>query len=53
MRLLPGARSAGVGKVIRYDCDQIYDLIIWITATEERLPLKQAVEAMLGDLELS
>jgi hypothetical protein len=27
-----------------------YDLM-WTTATEELLPLKQAVEAILGDLE--
>jgi uncharacterized protein with HEPN domain len=50
--VIPWRQVVGVGNVIGHDYDEIDDLVMWSTATEELLPLKQAIEAMLGDLEV-
>jgi uncharacterized protein with HEPN domain len=49
---IPWRQVVGVGNVIRHDYDEIDDLVMWSTATEELLPLKQAVQAILDDLEV-
>ena len=49
---IPWRQVVGVGNVIRHDYDEIDDLVMWSTATEELLPLKHAVQTMLRDLEL-
>jgi uncharacterized protein with HEPN domain len=41
----------GIGNVIRHDYDEIDDRVMWDTATEKLLPLKEAVESMLREIE--
>jgi uncharacterized protein with HEPN domain len=48
---IPWRQVVGIGNVIRHDYDEIDDLVMWTTATEKLLPLREAVEAMLRDLE--
>jgi uncharacterized protein with HEPN domain len=50
---IPWRRIVGVGNVIRHDYDEIDDRVMWDTATEKLLPLKQAVETMLREIEAS
>lgn len=49
---VPWRQITGIGNVIRHDYDEIDDFVMWATATERLLPLKEAVEAMLRDLEV-
>lgn len=48
---LPWRRIVGIGNVIRHDYDEIDDRVMWDTATEKLLPLKEAVESMLREIE--
>jgi len=48
---IPWRQIVGIGNLIRHDDDEIDDLVMWTTATERLLP-KEAVEAMLRDLEV-
>ena len=49
---IPWRQVVGAGGVIRHDYAEIDDHVMWSTATKELLPLKQAIETMLGDLEV-
>jgi len=48
---IPWRRVVGIGNVIRHDYDEIDDRVMWDTATEKLLPLKEAVESMLREVE--
>jgi uncharacterized protein with HEPN domain len=48
---VPWRRIVGIGNVIRHDYDEIDDSVMWETATEKLLPLKEVVERILRDLE--
>jgi uncharacterized protein with HEPN domain len=48
---VPWRRIVGIGNVIRHDYDEIDDRVMWDTATEKLLPLKEAVESMLRKVE--
>ena len=48
---VPWRRIVGIGNIIRHDDDEIDDRIMWDTATEKLIPLKQVVEAMLRAFE--
>ena len=48
---VPWRRIVGIGNVIRHDYDEIDDRVMWDTATERLLPLKEAVESMLREVE--
>ena len=48
---MPWRRIVGIGNVIRHDYDEIDDRVMWETATAKVLPLKEAVERILRDLE--
>lgn len=48
---VPWRRIVGIGNVIRHDYDEIDDRVMWDTATENLLPLKEAVERMLREVE--
>jgi uncharacterized protein with HEPN domain len=48
---VPWRRIVGVGNVIRHDYDEIDDRVMWETATEKLLPLKEAVQRILRDHE--
>lgn len=50
---VPWRRIVGIGNVIRHDYDEIDDRVMWDTATEKLLPLKQAVERILREVEAS
>jgi uncharacterized protein with HEPN domain len=48
---VPWRRIVGIGNVIRHDYDEIDDRVMWDTATQKLLPLKEAVERILRDIE--
>jgi uncharacterized protein with HEPN domain len=48
---VPWRRIVGIGNVIRHDYDEIDDRVMWVTATEKLLPLKEAVERILRDID--
>lgn len=48
---VPWRRIVGIGNVIRRDYDEIDDRVMWDTATEKLLPLKEAVERILREIE--
>jgi uncharacterized protein with HEPN domain len=48
---VPWRRIVGIGNVIRHDYDEIDDRVMWDTATEKLLPLNEAVERILRDLD--
>lgn len=48
---VPWRRIVGIGNVIRHDYDEIDDRVMWATATEKLLPLKEAVERILREIE--
>jgi uncharacterized protein with HEPN domain len=48
---LPWRRIVGIGNVIRHDYDEIDDRVMWDTATEKLLPLKEGVARMLREIE--
>jgi len=48
---IPRRRIVGIGNVIRHDYDEIDDRVIWDTATEKLLPLKEVVESLLREVE--
>ncbi len=50
--VIPWRQIVGIGNVIRHDYDEIDDLVMWMTATERLLPLKDAVEAMRRELDI-
>jgi uncharacterized protein with HEPN domain len=47
---VPWRRIVGIGNVIRHDYDEIDDRVMWDTATEKLLPLKEAVASMLREV---
>jgi uncharacterized protein with HEPN domain len=48
---VPWRRIVGIGNVIGHDYDEIDDRVMWDTATERLLPLKEAVERILREIE--
>ncbi|MGH6885518.1 MAG: HepT-like ribonuclease domain-containing protein [Geminicoccales bacterium] len=48
---IPWRRIVGIGNVIRHDYDDIDDRVMWDTATGKLLPLKEAVESVLREVE--
>jgi uncharacterized protein with HEPN domain len=48
---IPWAKVAGIGNVLRHDYDVVNDATIWHAATVDLLPLKDAVQALLGELD--
>jgi uncharacterized protein with HEPN domain len=48
---VPWRRIVGIGNVIRHDYDEIDDRVMWDTATEKLVPLKEAVARMLREVE--
>jgi uncharacterized protein with HEPN domain len=48
---VPWRRIVGIGNVIRHDYDEIDDRVMWDTATDKLLPLKEAVASMLREVE--
>ena len=47
---VPWRRIVGIGNVIRHDYDEIDDRVMWDTATQKLLPLKDAVQRMLREV---
>jgi uncharacterized protein with HEPN domain len=47
---VPWRRIVGIGNVIRHDYDEIDDRVMWDTATQKLLPLKEAVQRMLREV---
>lgn len=45
------ASHRGRRQLIRHDYDEIDDRVMWATATEKLLPLKEAVERILREIE--
>lgn len=48
---IPWRLVVGIGNVIRHDYDEIDDLVMWETATQNLPPLRAAIEAMLRDIQ--
>jgi uncharacterized protein with HEPN domain len=49
--LIPWSKIAGIGNVLRHDYDAVNDATIWHAATVDLLPLKEALMALLRELE--
>jgi uncharacterized protein with HEPN domain len=50
---VPWRRIVGIGNVIRHDYDEIDDRVMWETATDKLVPLKEAVERILREIEVT
>jgi uncharacterized protein with HEPN domain/predicted nucleotidyltransferase len=48
---IPWAKIRGVGNILRHDYDDVYDDVIWAIAKQHVGPLRQAVEAMLAEVD--
>lgn len=48
---IPWPKIAGIGNVLRHDYDVVNDATIWHAATVDLLPLKEAVAALLREVE--
>lgn len=47
---IPWQKIAGIGNVLRHDYDVVDDATIWRAATVDLMPLKTAVQALLGEI---
>ena len=48
---IPWPQIASIGNVLRHDYDAVNDATIWHAATVDLLPLKEALTALLRELE--
>jgi uncharacterized protein with HEPN domain len=48
---IPWPKIAGIGNVLRHDYDVVNDATIWHAATVDLLPLKNALQALLREIE--
>jgi len=48
---IPWAKIRGVGNILRHDYDEVYDEVIWTIAKQHVTPLRQAIEAMIAEVD--
>ncbi|MGE0119518.1 MAG: HepT-like ribonuclease domain-containing protein [Dongiaceae bacterium] len=48
---IPWAKIRGVGNILRHDYDEVYDEVIWAIAKQHVTPLRQAIEAMIAEVD--
>jgi len=48
---IPWAKIRGVGNILRHDYDDVYDDVIWAIAKQHVSPLRQAIEAMIAEVD--
>lgn len=48
---IPWAKIRGVGNILRHDYDDVYDDVIWAIAKQHVAPLRQAIEAMIAEVD--
>ncbi len=48
---VPWRQVADIGNVLRHAYDRLNDRRVWAVVTDDLAPVKQAVQAMVGDVE--